>query len=202
RAAEPVISEGPLRASQAYLNIGLASAAIWGMQNEDGMRASARALEIAEKLGDDALWANAAVLHGYLVTNAGRISEGCALIERGWEVADRLDHLMAGFLGAWFRASWSFNLGDPRDAEAWINRELQKPRIAQALSQRQRLLTSSPGILKKRGGSRAIPVRAGREPKRRWWGPWLIRRESGRRGKRGRAACSSSFAGPEIDCRR
>ena len=40
-------------ASQAYLNIGLAGAAIWGATNEEGLRASTRALEIAEKLEDE-----------------------------------------------------------------------------------------------------------------------------------------------------
>ncbi len=140
RAAEPIISKGPIRASQASLNIGLAGAAIWGATNEEGLRASSRALEIAEKLDNESLWANAAILHGYLVTSTGRISEGLALIERGWEAADRLNHVVAGFLGGWFRASWSFHRGDVRVAQQWVNRELEKPRVAQAPLQRSHLL--------------------------------------------------------------
>jgi class 3 adenylate cyclase len=136
RAAEAVLGQGPPRPAQAYLYIGLAGAAIWGMRNEEGLRASSRALEIADELGSEALWANAAVLHGWLVTSSGKIAEGLDFLERGWEVADRLNHVMVGFLATWFRCGWGLQLGDPRTVRMWAERELAKPQLAQAPVQR------------------------------------------------------------------
>ncbi|MGH7896061.1 MAG: serine/threonine-protein kinase PknK, partial [Candidatus Binatia bacterium] len=140
RAAEPVLAAGPERPARGYLYIGFASAAVWGVRNEEGLVASRRAMEIAERLGDEALWANAATLHGYLLADSGQVRDGLAMLERAWQTADRLNHLVTAFLAAWFRGVRASMRGDPRDAELWFERELKKPRLAQAAIQRQLLL--------------------------------------------------------------
>ncbi len=140
RAAEAVLGSGPPRPAQAYLYIGIASACVWNLRIEEGLEASQRAMEIAEQLGNEALWANAAILRGWHVSESGRLAEGIALLERAWEIADRLNHLVTAFLAAWFRGSRAMQLSDPRDAQFWYQRELGKARLAQAHIQRRNLL--------------------------------------------------------------
>jgi len=139
RAAEAVLGKGPERPAQALLYIGIATAALWSICTEEGLTASRRAMEIAEKLGNQGLWANAATLHGWHVCETGRLTEGLALLERAWEIADPLDH-QAAFLAAWFRSARGGQFQGPRDACFWIERELAKPRLAQAHVRRQVLL--------------------------------------------------------------
>jgi class 3 adenylate cyclase len=140
RAAEPVLGKGPDRPAQVYLYIGIAAAAVWGMRTEEGLVASRRALEIAERLGSEALWANAAIMHGFHLSESGELAEGLGLLERAWEIADRLNHPVSAFLAAWFRGARASQLSDPRDAEWWQKRELKKPRLGQAHIQRRYLL--------------------------------------------------------------
>jgi class 3 adenylate cyclase/tetratricopeptide (TPR) repeat protein len=139
-AAEPVLATGPPRPSQVYHYIGVSTAALWSYRTEDGLAASARALELAERLGERGLWANAAALRGYHLWESGRIPEGMDLIERAWEAADRANHGTAAFVAAWFRGARAGLSGDPRDTQAWLRRELDKPRMAQAVGQRRFLL--------------------------------------------------------------
>jgi class 3 adenylate cyclase len=140
RAAEAILGAGPERPAQGYLYIGLACAALWSMRNEEGLVASRRAMEIAERLRNEALWANAATLHGYFLAENGQVRDGLGMLERAWQTADRLNHLVTGFLAAWFRGARASMRNDPRDAQVWFERELKKPRLAQAPIQRQLLL--------------------------------------------------------------
>src|SRR6185436_780172 len=103
-AAEAVLAHGPERPSQAYLQIGIATAAIWSVRTEEGLASSRRAMDIAERIGSQGLWANAALLHGHHACEAGRIAEGMALMDRAQEVADRLNHGLTAFLCTWFRS--------------------------------------------------------------------------------------------------
>src|SRR5262249_27027400 len=61
-AAEPVLGSGPERAAQGYLYIGIATATTWSVSCDEGLAAARRAMDIAERLGSDGLWANAATL--------------------------------------------------------------------------------------------------------------------------------------------
>ncbi len=140
RAAEPVLAAGPPRPSQVYHYIGVSCAALWSYRTADGLAASARALELANQIDDQGLWANAAALRGYHLHESGRLAEGTDLIERAWEAADRANHGTAAFIAAWFRGSRAGISGDPRDTQAWLRRELDKPRMARARGQRRFLL--------------------------------------------------------------
>lgn len=136
-AAEKVLGTGPEREAQAYLYIGMASAALYGMRTADGLRASARALEIAEHLGNESLWASASAMNGWHLVCSGRIGEGMGVLDRAWEAADRVDHVFVAFVAAWTGGGCAFALLDHPTAIRWWTRELVKPRLAQAPNQRR-----------------------------------------------------------------
>jgi eukaryotic-like serine/threonine-protein kinase len=140
RAAEAALSDGPERAPLCYVYIGLASAALWGMRTEEGLVASERALDIAERLGSETLWAQAATQRAYHLWASGRIGEGIELGERAWQTADRLNHTVAAFVASWTRSPYAFFRADFGVLRDWLAAELDKPRLDQAPQQRRRLL--------------------------------------------------------------
>jgi tetratricopeptide (TPR) repeat protein len=140
RKAERVLSRGDPGPALGYVYVGLAGTSLWGIHTDEGLETSAKAMEIGERLGHEILWANAAALHGWHTWAAGRPAEGQALLERAYEVTDRLEHGPASFFVAWMRGFSSQMLGDPHDGKWWFQRELAKPRIAQAPGLRSQLL--------------------------------------------------------------
>lgn len=141
RAAEAVLDKGPERASLVVLYSGIATAALWGLRKDEGLSSSRRALEIAERLNDERLWCAAAPLLGWHLWGDGQISEGADLMELAWEKADRLNLAATAFFAAWVGAALGLSGLDPVDTIRWVERELSKPRVAQAPGQRQILIT-------------------------------------------------------------
>jgi tetratricopeptide (TPR) repeat protein len=137
RAAEAVLAQGPDRASLVVMYTGIATAAIWGMRLEEGLTSARRALEIADRLNDERLWCTAAPLYGWHIWGSGRLTEGTELMERAWEKADRLNLAATAFFAAWVAATPGWIGGNPNDTIRWVDRELSKPRVAQAPGQRQ-----------------------------------------------------------------
>src|SRR5262249_34416683 len=120
RAAKMVLGQGVDGSSMGSLYTGLASALLYGVRVVEGLAASRKAMEIAERLRDPALWAIAARLHGAHTVGDGRLAEGLALIERAWVAADRLNDAVAAYWAAVGRGLVAARLlGDPRDARAW-----------------------------------------------------------------------------------
>jgi class 3 adenylate cyclase len=136
QAAELVLSRREEGVPLAALYIGIATAVYQAGDTEKGLWTSQRAIEIAEKLGHEALWANAAALRGAHLTNAGRLGEALEVLERSWQIADRLDSGPLGFFASTFGAILASMIGDPRFQLRWTERELAKPRLAQAPLQR------------------------------------------------------------------
>ena len=143
RAAETVLAQMPERAPLGYVAVGLASSALWGNDIGEGMAAAQRAIDIAERLGNEGLWVNAAAIKGWFLVRTGRIAEGLALLDESWERADRQNHVIAAFFATWIGAFAKFALNDSPDAQADIQRELTRPRVAQAPTQRNVLLVAS-----------------------------------------------------------
>ena len=139
-AAERVLSEGPEGTAMGLLYVGKALAAINDIQTEEGLEASRRAMEIGERLGNEVLWANAAALHGWHLGVSAQIAEAIAMVHQSWEVADRLDHRIVGWVVTVVGDSLATLLLDPREGRRWAERELAKPRLAQAPRQRNLLL--------------------------------------------------------------
>jgi DNA-binding CsgD family transcriptional regulator len=139
RCAEAILAEGPPSSALGYVYAGLAQVALWGVRIQDGLDASAKALDIAERLHDEVLWAHAAITRGGHLFSSGRISEGLGLMHRAWQTADRLNDpvvFFAAFLGSAF-AHW---IGDPTELRLWCDRELARPRLSHAPGQRKRFL--------------------------------------------------------------
>jgi hypothetical protein len=120
----------------AGLNLGVATAALWALDIPTAHRASERAMAFAERHAREALWANAACLHGCALWTAGRLAPAFELIERAWQTGDRLEHPWIAFLATWSgggAASW---IADPLEMERLLLRELERARVAGAAGQR------------------------------------------------------------------
>ncbi|MGI8553548.1 MAG: hypothetical protein ACR2PL_22595 [Dehalococcoidia bacterium] len=123
RAAEALLGE---------VSVGLAVAALRAVHIEEGLAASKRALAIGERLGDQGLWAHAALLHGWHLWASGRVGEGMALPDRASEAAERAgDLFVANLCGTWGSQTASM-LGDPKEGQRRALRALSRPGIAQA----------------------------------------------------------------------
>ena len=140
RAAQAVLAQTSETSALGYVYAGLAQAAIWDVHIEDGLASSLAAMDLAERIHDDALWAHAAVIHGGHLCSSGRLAAGQELMERAWLSAHRRNYSLtffASFLGSAY-ASW---LGDQPRAQAWCERELAQRRLGQAPGQRRRFLS-------------------------------------------------------------
>ena len=136
RKAEEFLSGRPESPALGDLYIGIATASDHIVDIQRGLDASARAMEIGERLKNDKIWTNAAVQHASNLLRSGRLKEAYNLYDAAWEKANRLnDVTQAAWLGGYARMA----LGDPLDAQRWYLRELDKPRMAHAPFQRQTL---------------------------------------------------------------
>jgi DNA-binding CsgD family transcriptional regulator/tetratricopeptide (TPR) repeat protein len=137
--AETILAKGPPSSALGYVYAGLAQVAVWDVRIHDGLEVSAKALDLAERLHDEVLWAHAAMTRGSHLFSSGRISEGMGLLHRAWQTADRLNDpvvFLAAFLGSAF-AHW---IGDPPELQQWSDRELARPRLQHAPGQRTRFV--------------------------------------------------------------
>ncbi len=139
RTAEAMIDASNETITHGYMHLGIAGAAVWGMRTEEGLEASRRAMDIAERLGYETLFANAAPLHAIHLHCAGRFAEAFEVVERAWQLADRLDHPFAAFSSTWNGAGVRLNSSDFPEGKRWIEREMAKPRMAQAPAQQETL---------------------------------------------------------------
>lgn len=136
RAAEAALSEGQSQPALGFVYSGLATAAMFSICTEDGLTASRRAIEIAERLGNEGFWMAVAPAYGWHMIANGELGGGVSLMNRAYEIADRLNHTSA-FFAAWSRDPIGLILGDPGDFEGYMRRELASPRLAHAPRQRQ-----------------------------------------------------------------
>jgi DNA-binding SARP family transcriptional activator len=135
-AAEAVIRDEGDGVPLASVYIGLATAGSWAGDVPETLRTAARAMAIAERVGNEALWANAAVLYGNALMWAGRGERGGAHLERAWQIGDRLNHPWVPFIAMW---CWQGHLcwhGEVARGRALCELELARPRTMQAPGQR------------------------------------------------------------------
>jgi tetratricopeptide (TPR) repeat protein len=141
RAADALIGERQSPQWRAGLFTSLANACRYGLRIEEGAAAAARAVAIAEQTADAATWSLAVGMRGRYMVDSGRVDEGMALLGQAWDAVDRINHEAAAFMVTWMASSVSCFLFAPLPARAWCERELAKPRTAQAPVQRDHLLT-------------------------------------------------------------
>ncbi|MEX2457424.1 MAG: AAA family ATPase [Actinomycetota bacterium] len=137
RAAEQTVARSPDSRLAGPLALGFAAAQIWGHDIDPASEAARRAMDIGRELGSETIWATGACFEAWAQGSAGRLEEFDALLDEAWEVADRLDNVLAGFASSWIRAA--FYTREPRTVVRLVGRELEKPRQAQATTARRSL---------------------------------------------------------------
>jgi class 3 adenylate cyclase/tetratricopeptide (TPR) repeat protein len=132
RAAEAALSAATEREPRCQLQIGLALVALWEMQTEEALVVSRQAMNLATELGDERLWAEAAIFHGWALAATGRPSDAVEVMEQAWLTADRLGHVYAAVMATWIGQAIPALLLDPADTRRWLERELARPRLSRA----------------------------------------------------------------------
>ena len=119
-AARPVLERGPVRKARGHLETGVAIALTYGLRIEPGIEAASRAMEIAEQLGDEALWAGAAEAYGWHKIVAGELTEGFEAEKRAFEAADRGQKPLLAWMASNIRGQMIWSLGDPDAAQTFF----------------------------------------------------------------------------------
>jgi len=129
-AARPYLDcvDVPLGAAQLSLYSGLGLVAVWQLRAEQGLAFTQRAMEIAEQLGRREWWANAAVLHASHLYDLGRIGEALDRMASAWKAADELNDPFRAYVAAAWLAQRLGELGDQKEARAWLEKERGKLR--------------------------------------------------------------------------
>ena len=78
-AARAVLEHGRPRRALGHLETGVSTALTYGLRIGPGIEAAARGMQIAEQLGDEALWAGAAEAYGWHKIVGGEMEEGFAV---------------------------------------------------------------------------------------------------------------------------
>jgi class 3 adenylate cyclase/tetratricopeptide (TPR) repeat protein len=137
-AAESILKNEGDTPALAYVYIGTGAACLFAMDVPQGLAVTQRAMEIADRLLNEPIHLNAAILNAHFLIHSGRVDVGHQSLERMWHEADRLNHGFLAFLATWI------NIGPQnRGARYRIEcgeRELGKERSAQAPNQRRALL--------------------------------------------------------------
>ena len=123
-AARAVLDAGPVRRARGHLETGVATALTYELRIEPGIEAAARGMEIAEQLGDEALWAAAAEAYGWHKIVGGELREGFATEERAFAVADRGQRPFLAWMALNIRGQMTWGLRDPDAAQAEFERQL------------------------------------------------------------------------------
>ncbi len=100
-----------------------------------------RALEIAERLGSEVLWAAAAAIKTVTLMGVGRHEEKVALARRAGEIAIRENAGILAVFAVAGQLQGEYNFNFRPDVEV-LERELSRSHVAQAPAQRQMLLGS------------------------------------------------------------
>jgi DNA-binding SARP family transcriptional activator len=138
RAAEPIIGGGEDRPAVAMFYAGIATVAFSGVHVRDGIAASEKAVEIADRLGMKSVRAMASLLRGGVLKMAGRLAESAALLEQAYELADESNDHNVAFYTSTNLADWTEGYLAGRGE--LLERELSRPRNATPSVQRTTLI--------------------------------------------------------------
>jgi DNA-binding SARP family transcriptional activator len=138
RAAEPVIGGGPDRPAVAMFYAGLATVAFSAVRVPDGIAASQRAMEVADRLGMKGVLATASLLAGGILKLAGRLTESVALLEKAYALADEANDHNVAFYTTTNLADWTEGYAAGRGE--LLQQELSRPRNATPSVQRTTLI--------------------------------------------------------------
>jgi tetratricopeptide (TPR) repeat protein len=126
-AARPVLERGPVRKARGHLELGISTALTYGLQIPRGIEAASRAIEIAEQLGDEALWAGATEAYGWHRIIAGDLREGFDAQERAFASADAGRRPFLAWMASNIRGQMTWAIGDPDESQRFFERALTLP---------------------------------------------------------------------------
>ena len=126
-AARAVLERGPARKARGHLETGISTALTYGLQIPRGIEAASRAIEIAEQLGDEALWAGATEAYGWHRIIAGDLREGFDAQERAFVSADAGRRPFLAWMASNIRGQMAWALGDPDEGQRFFERALMLP---------------------------------------------------------------------------
>ena len=121
-AAREVLAQGPARRSLGHLENGVGAALMYAQRIPEGIDAATRAMEIGERLGDEPLWTAGAETYGWHTLVAGDLETGIATLTRAFDVADRQQHPMLGWMALNMCGQLTWGLGAPDEAQAFFER--------------------------------------------------------------------------------
>ena len=142
RRAESVLAKGPETIELARLYEGIAAYESQRMDLVQSARAAGRTMEISDRVGNKAVWADAAAFFAYTLAMSGQLKQGFVLLDQAFDAAEQANAPAAGLVVARIAGSCCTWLGDPRGARAWWERELNKPRNARLPFTRRELSQS------------------------------------------------------------
>jgi tetratricopeptide (TPR) repeat protein len=126
-AARPVLERGPVRRARGHLEIGISTALTYGLQIPRGIETAVRAIEIAEQLGDEALWAGATEVYGWHRIIGGDLREGFDAQERAFASADAGRRPFLAWMAWNIRGQMAWALGDPDEGQRAFERAQMLP---------------------------------------------------------------------------
>ncbi len=121
----------------AALHIVAATVDFQALRPLDGLAATEKALEIARKVGSDAVWANGAAVRTGHLTLVGRFKESFDLLVQAREMNENLDQGALAFFVATFGAYLGFLTQNWQLQREFTSTELDKSRMAEAPVQRR-----------------------------------------------------------------
>ncbi len=121
-AARAVLERGPVRKARGHLETGISTALTYGLQIPRGIETAQRAIEIAEQLGDEALWAGATEAYGWHRIIAGDLREGFDAQERAFASADAGRRPFLAWMASNIRGQMTWALGDPDEGQRFFER--------------------------------------------------------------------------------
>jgi tetratricopeptide (TPR) repeat protein len=129
RLAETVLGREPDTEAAVRVYIGMSLVFEQMVDTERGLESTAKALQICDRIGNVAAWAEAASQHANDRMRKGELALAFDLLDRAWAKADKLD---MGFSVARGGGYLRLALWDPQGASEWYARELAKPRTKHA----------------------------------------------------------------------
>ena len=125
-AAARILADGRDRASLVYLYQTMAAAYSMALDSDAGLSAADRAVEISERLGDDALVASSAVFRALHLGGTGQLDVGRELMDRAREENHRLSQTYFRWCASVYGSNVLLPYGAPKDAYCILRPELDR----------------------------------------------------------------------------
>jgi tetratricopeptide (TPR) repeat protein len=121
---------GPFSSILSHLELGVS--AVRQMNFDEAVTMTRRWMELSQSAGDQLYWARAGTTLAAALCYLGQFSEGFGLADKTWPKADQLEDNVGTWITTITICDRLLMLLDPAQAAVCVNRELSKPRIAQA----------------------------------------------------------------------